>query len=476
MRILIVEDELLERKAMRKFIETNFSEMTIVGEAENGRKAIKLATELSPDVIFMDIKMPGISGLEAIEKINADLPSIKFILVSAYDSFEYAKQAMQFGIKEYILKPGKKEEIVRALLRVKKEIEAETAQSKEKIQSDQLVKERFITKIIQNPTHNSVEETQRQLYPDLKSGCFLVCTFSGSFDFNAFEQTLEKNLDYSYITLHAENELSVCVLAQNVVEKAELLIITRKIVLDTKGIVYIGIGFPYTRIDQLGKSYQEAYSACFQLAKEQNSNYGFLKQSNQRNAAAETIAIVLTELGKGNNVLAAAYFKENASLFTAMEKENLYIEIKNLVTKKGIAIPENSIASLKSIRDWETFINICCIRINEYYQSRQYIEQAKRYIENNYNTTITLEETATHVNLSANYFSNLFKQEIGETFIDYVTKIRLSRAKELMEEHSYSLKEISYMVGYKDPNYFSRVFKKHFNDSPKRFQQEIFKK
>src|SRR5690625_4809883 len=122
MRILIAEDKLLERKSMKKFIETNFSTMEVVGEAVNGRKAIELAKTVQPDIIFMDIKMPGINGLEAIKQIHANDPAIKFILVSAYDTFDYAKQAMEFGIKDYILKPGKKEEIVQALLRVEKEV------------------------------------------------------------------------------------------------------------------------------------------------------------------------------------------------------------------------------------------------------------------------------------------------------------------------------------------------------------------
>ncbi len=120
MRILIAEDELLERKAMKKFIQENFKDMEVVGEAVNGRKAIELAKEMEPDIIFMDIKMPGINGLEAIEKIHEMRPKTKFILVSAYDTFDYAKQAMQFGIRDYILKPGRKEEITTALFRSKK--------------------------------------------------------------------------------------------------------------------------------------------------------------------------------------------------------------------------------------------------------------------------------------------------------------------------------------------------------------------
>src|SRR5699024_3714962 len=132
MRVLIAEDELIERKAMRKFIEDNFSDIVVVGEAANGRNAIEQAQILQPDVIFMDLKMPGIDGLEAIERIHANEPSLKFIMISAYDSIAYAKKAKHFGIKDYILKPGKKEDVAKALLRAKKDIDAEKQREKER--------------------------------------------------------------------------------------------------------------------------------------------------------------------------------------------------------------------------------------------------------------------------------------------------------------------------------------------------------
>src|SRR5690625_2774321 len=167
MRILIAEDELLERKSMKKFIETNFSTMEVVGEAVNGRKAIELAKTVQPDIIFMDIKMPGINGLEAIKQIHANDPAIKFILVSAYDTFDYAKQAMEFGIKDYILKPGKKEEIVKALLRLQQEI---TSERKAKKQSTALLQEQFMRHVMHEPLPEDTFYLQEELFPRMKSG------------------------------------------------------------------------------------------------------------------------------------------------------------------------------------------------------------------------------------------------------------------------------------------------------------------
>src|SRR5699024_12037490 len=171
LRILIAEDELIERKAMRKFIENNFTDITDDAEDVNGRQAIELVETTDPDIIFMDIKMPGINGLEAIAEINEKYPAIKFILVSAYDSFDYAKEAMQFGIKDYILKPGKKEEIVKALLRLQQEI---TSERKAKKQSTALLQEQFMRHVMHEPLPEDTCYLQEELFRRMKSGCFFV--------------------------------------------------------------------------------------------------------------------------------------------------------------------------------------------------------------------------------------------------------------------------------------------------------------
>src|SRR5690625_6319335 len=101
--------------------------------------------------------MPDINALQAIKQINANFPAIKFILVSAYDTFDYAKQAMAFGIKDYILKPGKKAEIVKALLRVEKELSETSRIHKEKQQSERLLKENVVSKLITYPVQRSEE-------------------------------------------------------------------------------------------------------------------------------------------------------------------------------------------------------------------------------------------------------------------------------------------------------------------------------
>ncbi|OZU88255.1 hypothetical protein CIL03_11410 [Virgibacillus indicus] len=469
MRILIAEDELLERKAMKKFIDDNFTNMAVIGEAANGRMAIELAESLNPDIILMDIKMPGINGLEAIEAINAKHPQVKFILVSAYDSFDYAKEAMRFGIKDYILKPGKKEEIVKTLLRVAKEIEAERENT---LKSAELLKEKFISKAMQLPLAGDFTALKEEIFPEMKSGCFFVIKSLAESNRQAAEQAVKANIDGEYILHQADGNLVLCILASQEIKKPDVLTLARKLSIAIGETNYIGAGFPVQSLEKLPKSYHDAYAASVQLANEGKSNYGFMQTVSKNNQNAVEQISHLVEKGHASE----AVMNYKKLHLTESEKEDLYIAIKNIIDAKQITLPKTSFSSLYTEADWHSFLHLCCLGVNEYYQSKNYIEKAKQYIHEHFNEAISLEDVAVSVDLSPNYFSNMFKQEFGMSFIDFLTKVRLEKAKELIEGNSHSLKEISFMIGYKDPNYFSRVFKKYYQESPKQFQQSIFKK
>ena len=475
MRIVIAEDEHLERKAMKKFIHTNFPDISIIEEAVNGREAIELAKSVRPHIMLMDIKMPGVNGLEAIEQIYAINPTIKFILVSAYDTFEFAKTAMKFGIKDYILKPSKKEEIKAALLRVKKEILNEVKSDEKNQQTEELLKESFITKVMQHPIHSTATELYKQLFPKMNAGFFLVCVSEINYDKQTLIENFKKHIQFEHIVYQANDRVVVCILSEVQLEKAEQLQVARKLSLEFGKHMYIGLGYSYNTIKDFPTSYRQAYSACLQLKGDQKVNYGFMQDNEQQKNLDELIDTIIDYMEKGNLELVVLHFEKNVHKFTKMDRENLFIRIQNTLRSRNITIPERSINSLQTDNDWSSYLEICCLKFKEYHQSLQSMERAKQYIYSNFSKHISLEEVAEFVNLSPNYFSNIFKETLGETFIDFLTQIRMEHAKKLLEENEHSLKEISFKVGYKDPNYFSRVFKKNFGVSPKHYQNEIFK-
>ncbi|SDK02965.1 response regulator [Sediminibacillus albus] len=474
MKVLIAEDELLERKAMRKFLEDNFTDLTVVGEAVNGRRAIEMAEELQPNVILMDIKMPGINGLEAIESIHEKNPGIKFILVSAYDSFAYAKQAMKMGVKEYILKPSKKEETIRAVLRVKKEVKEEQARTERTRNSSLIAKELFLTKLMKNEIGNDTKELQQTLFPLFRSAFFLAASderLSGK----AIDEWISQITDDKWIYRLEEGQLIIAVISESVKDKAAVLKLARRLQMQLGDDAYVGAGYPAERLEDLPNCYHQALQAVKHLEQMGNSKFGFPPVEFSRNSILEDI---LLEVVSGSDTIAQHFLAEmwqNKHAKTELLQE-LFFRLKQELQKRDIQPPETAMPDMDSYQDWAEYIKLASLNVQHHFQSQDKIERAKKFIHDHYHEPISLEDVSFRSELSPNYFSNLFKESTGETFIDYLTHIRLLKAKEFLQSNKYSLKEICFMVGYKDPNYFSRVFKKYFSLSPKQYQKKILKK
>ncbi|GIQ65474.1 hypothetical protein PACILC2_40420 [Paenibacillus cisolokensis] len=139
-KVLIVDDEQIERDGLQAILHKGYPEL-VIRQAQNGRIAVEMMEEFRPDLVLMDIKMPGMNGLEAVERISADYPETKFVMVTAYDTFEFARQAITLGVKDYLLKPSKASEIIDTVGRVLNQIEAERLLEEERRQQqDKLLK------------------------------------------------------------------------------------------------------------------------------------------------------------------------------------------------------------------------------------------------------------------------------------------------------------------------------------------------
>ncbi|TKC14420.1 response regulator [Robertmurraya kyonggiensis] len=470
MRVLIAEDEFLERKAMKKFIEENFEDTSVIGEAVNGREAIELTAKIEPDIILMDIKMPGINGLEAIEIIKKNHPDSKFIIISAYDSFHYAKQAIGLGVKDYILKPSKKAEMLEVFTRIMSEIRTE---QENKRSSHSIASELWMTKLMKHESSESLAALQRTLYPEMQSGYFFIL----SEKVEDVEFLVEKASHFSgdtVITKEDDHHLVLLFIAKVKRRKTELLKVARNIhnLLDSRTL--IGIGQPYLKITDLPRSFHEALTAIQDLKHVVHRQYGFEGEVDRE--WERSMEQIFQGVAEGNEEKAIHALSE---LFKTEPQEHflheLFYRVKHLMDDKQVNMPSRSFVHMHSEQEWTDFIKLCCFNIQLYYKSKDKIERAKRYIHVHYQEPIALEEVAQMVQLSPNYFSALFKESCGETFIDYLTTIRMNKAKELLVDQNISLKEICFLVGYKDPNYFSRVFKKQFQVSPKQYKQSIVK-
>jgi two-component system, response regulator YesN len=427
--LLIADDEELERRTIRGIIIKGFEEIFNIYEAKNGREAIEIADRIKPDIIIMDIKMPGINGIEAIKEIRKFLKEGYFIILTAYDYFDYAKEAIEYDVKEYILKPFKRNEFITKLEEAIRFVENIKLKRRDEI----VLKEKIYTLIpmmenelcfsIISENLNNVDYKTYLGYLGMKfenGYCIVLRISSATDEKNKINMKFKVN-DFAREYLKRQNNaISSCTFTDDIIifieiEKgnevneglSSIETAARKIIDSIKEKfnlqIFVGIGRIYSGIERLSRSYKEA----------------------------------LITVNSSNEEFNIRHFKD------------LVIANNNL---EAIAIAEKNLFLVNDIEVFDEGKNI--------------IMNAVEYINNNYKRDIMLEEVANYINISSFYFSKIFKEYTGKNYIDYITDLRIEIAKEKLRQGGTSIKEICYEVGYNDPNYFSRVFKKSEGLSP----------
>ncbi|EKN66743.1 AraC family transcriptional regulator [Neobacillus bataviensis LMG 21833] len=526
LKILIVDDEVLERKALTKIINSSVEDVIVIGEAPNGRKAIEMAVEHRPDIIFMDIKMPGIDGVQAVKEIKKLDSRVRFIMVSAFNTFEYAKEVMQQGVKEYLLKPSSKEDILAAVERISGEILEEHRQKEEQQslrenldRAVSIAQKEWVTSLLMNQVQDMTFDDWGQLLGvEIISGHVMLFSFQpiGSTElsstekqawFSWFKAAVKSNVKKYQVMVGSITDGQVPVLflykktteklhfrsnAQSIIENLLTLFNQERFNAELR----IGVGLPYNHANELNKSYHEAVLALGQLVKMPNRKYLFCeKQGLALSAEAPTKSAVLeiekklldaVRQGDVNQVLLTfdtfvTKLKDNPHVKAPMVKKSfdeLFILISRMLHDLGISTEQTQVHN--EFEDIQVMIEkgkshlvaiVQQVQVWRNNHAKGMLHKAKEYIEHHYDNSITLELVAEFVELSPFYLSKLFKDRFGMTFIDYLTEIRINHAKKEMVNPGKSLKEICYSVGYKDPNYFSRVFKKTTGLSPTEYRK-----
>jgi two-component system, response regulator YesN len=245
--------------------------------------------------------------------------------------------------------------------------------------------------------------------------------------------------------------------------------------------VAVGIGLLYEDIEKINQSYHEALLALEQIPADSHVSYAFASKQMKQDWSVKGLLEVEKELleavRKGDLFQALEQFEryfETISSNHEEKMEELFILLSRMLMELGIEYERRTFPSGDSLKESAKAELTSVVQIVQAWRNSRakgLMMKAKEYIDEHFAEAITLEEAAEHVGLSPYYFSKLFKDRFGITFIDYITEIRMKRAKELMENPDVSIKEVCYTVGYKDPNYFSRVFKKYTGLTPSEYRK-----
>lgn len=532
-RLLIVDDEQIVLDSIRFIIEKNFTDVVVAGTARSGREAIEKAENLKPDIIFMDIMMPGINGIDAIREIRSRLNNVMFIILTAYDQFDFAKEALRLQVMEYLLKPVNQGKIV---MTVKKSVEA-INRDREKWRRELELKERLesVLPVLENGFIHSMlllNDSGREfgVYRDAfglknETGYVIAVKFNelknegGSvsrFSLRDRSQALYTYVresfkrkckcligplmfDRFFVYVQARPSDDEYTIKHDAISIAEHVYTS---LADKAGLdIAIGIGGVCRTLGNFSRSYEEALRAARYLpgggimhildvpvdaGADPGPEYPLAKEK-----------LLLEKMASGDtesclqifNQIYDCLLNEYPSSLRGVKKKLL--ELMVLVHRMGYNYRIRSeqyfnindyVEELLSIEDRVELKVWCRERIEFFSQGirdiaerrvNSLIRKAVDYINENYNKVITLDDISREVNISPHYFSKLFKEQVGENYIDYITSLRIQKSKELLAENQLSIKEICFDIGYADPNYFSRLFKKVVGVTPTEYREAI---
>ncbi len=523
LRIMVVDDENIVIDSIKFIVEKNFDNVVVAGSARSGREAIEKAEAVKPDLIFMDIRMPGINGIDAIREIKAVYPQVEFVILSACEQFEFAKEAVNLGVTEYLLKPVNRMKIVEIIrqaehrifeARKKKKMELELKEKFERVLP--VLEHGFIYSILLYEDYNQELEKYRRLL-DLPEDTGYVMTLefgeqkqSGNFG-NVIGSNVLSQSFYPQLRDIIKNRLDcivgpvmlnriICyvpVPAQNddyserleAVEAGKYIIerISKRVDVSFR----MGIG-SIQKSENVLTSFSESIRAIkhtkeneivhiHDIPEEAKINQTFFnikeKQLLEKAVLGETgecltlFSQIYDELATNSQYTFEDIKGRFLELMVVLHRQALEYDIEDKDALKGRSYLREFLDIEESVllKNWcKAQIEVITLGIKAARAKRCHylISTAKSFIDANFHRDISLEEVSRETGLSPQYFSRFFKEETGENFIDYLTRIRITEAIKLLKNQKLSVKEVSYQVGYNDPNYFSKIFKKITGLSP----------
>ena len=531
-KVFLVEDEMVIRNGIVKSINWEKEGYRLVGEASDGELAYPMILKEKPDILLTDIKMPFMDGLELSRLVKQELPDTKILIFSGYDEFEYAKEDIRIGVTEYLLKPVSSAQLLEVMRRISKQIEQDREEREMLRQYQEDMKENvererqnFFSHVIRGEVSiGEAVKNGKKYGMDLSAGFYSIILFKifstpeenivsehiwkicekieTKVDEIPYAYYFQRGIDGWVFLLTAESKEQMEERQKNLCDcLAEIMKNERKVE------YFGGIGKPVERIRNLGQSFRDAERIFAER---------FTRQSNQFLSGFEKMDVYkddefqikdLGDVGKSREMiekflnngtkeeleeLMDTYFirmKEDKLQSTLMRQYiimDIYIVIMSFCEKidavnhdyqqetEKLKSTIQNMNSVSEIRLYITYMLNQAIELRDSISKKRYadiIKAAEKMISEHYmSEEISLNSVADSVGMSPSYFSSVFSKESGKTFVEFLTETRMEKAKELLMCSALKTSEIGYEVGYKDPHYFSYIFKKTQGCSPKDYR------
>ena len=529
-RVFLCEDEFVVREGIKNNINWTDNGYEFVGEASDGELALPLIRKLEPDIVITDIKMPFMDGLELSRMIRKELPFIEIVILSGYEEFDYAKQAISIGVAQYLTKPISGDDLLRELdfLREKivksKEERALKEQFKKEMEENESRERSELFRCLVSGTYSVTQLLQKaeKLSIDLSAMWYNIVLLFTKSDHHEIEEYSKSSVTIDERINEIVRENGCIVFDRDLEGRAILLMGDSKEELQSRQDTLIaqiqevfadyahvrycgGTGKAVNRLSQLNESYEEA--GCALANRFFVSESGFFKAGRMAgNEGDPEVTLDMTSIDAkridksnvskflkfGNHDEIPFYVSEfvnsvgrdafNSYIFRQYIAMDVYFAVSSFLEelagkKKDDIIKEVTKESLESADSVAAYISAVisdAVRFRDSIATNRYkdiVDEAVKYIEENFDDeNLSLNQLASHVNVSPNHLSTIFSQQTGQTFIKYLTEFRMDKAREMLKCTSMRSSEISEAVGYKDPHYFSYMFKKTVGMTPTNYR------
>lgn len=542
LKIFLAEDEVVVRETIKRMIPWEELGFELVGEAADGEMALPLLIRQQPDLLITDIKMPFMDGLTLARLAKKEIPGLKVVILSGYDDFNYAKQAIGIGVEDYLLKPITKNALIERLSEIRSRYEHEKTQKEyyEKFQREMQAYEKnssrdfFEALVGGSMDMMEVYKRAEKLGLDIVAEAYNVLIFTMNCDedfsgqrdeYSSWEAESLELLEnffagHSSAMLFRSNIFSYGVLLKGQRETIEEN--TRACVDEIRKILsrqdgrrewFLAVGQSVDRLSQIQKSYHTASRAFSQryLYDENILYYDEMETMEHPGGQAETEdnaylqkvdvnalnpAILQKFLSNGlqeeteNFVKDYFYAIGQEPMESLVFRNYVILNVRFSVISfiKGLGCDTNEMESAdteevlaESGKNMESAIAYAKKMISQAIEirdqnsgnkNRSILKTVVDFIDSHYmDEEISLNTVANVANVSSNHFSALFSQNMGQTFIEYLTTLRMNKAKELLRCTGMRSSEIAGEIGYKDAHYFSYLFKKTQGMTPSDYRK-----
>lgn len=534
-KLIVIEDEAIEREGLVRLTDWRSLGIEVVHAACDGLEGYQKCCEIKPDIIIADIKMPGMNGLELLRQVKTFIPGIKSVIVSGFNDFEYAREAICLNASSYILKPFEESELIPVLQSIVSDLDRNRRETEERLilnnklrEYDLNARNSLILQIIQKKCDiNSVKSDLVKWNIPLNDTYMALAALKISCsDLNSrnsvilhkrsFEEVAKGYLNDKAIILDINEELTgiLFISAPPALKIRDAELFTRyvrkllgDIQIDPGFKIRAGVGCAVNNISLLHGSYNEALAALcmeFHMADEKVVSFDNIKiYCDRYNTAKNKVAFdinnykskilfcvksldkqgVLALQAELLNHLEMNYVPENdlKSFFSKFIFE-LSFALYEMNEETGqicgredeLSNYLNSLCSFSQLRDWFNKLLLDIFEGMEAFRTRKsenVVQKVIDIIKSEYMNGISIRTISDSINISPNYLGAIFRKSTGKNFNEYLTELRMEKAKVLIRTKKYKIAQVGEMVGIPNESYFCVVFKNVVGISPGIYQE-----